>query len=228
MKILQDIKQSFGSFLDKLELDIVASEELLRDIKTSIASKRIEEIDLHSKLDSAHSELKDVTRSIENKLSEYNSSVAKLTSLQESKSQDIVKLESKIGSLNETIKVKTKELDGFKDNEKAVSTLKKNKIDLENDIRELSVKVVSQTDELRDLDTRQNKIIREYELTINDLDRAISSKRNELDALRENVLPTIEKLNEREALLDQREKDINIVIQRYKDKYKEVGAGFKI
>ncbi len=82
--------------------------------------------------------------------------------------------------------------------------------------------------EILDLNKQIEKIGKDKNKTIFDLDKVISDKEQEQEEQLNRVIPSLNKVKERTKELDIKEQDLRVIESRYKKLYTEQGASFKV
>lgn len=104
-----------------------------------------------------------------------------------------------------------------------------NVIDKRNtDLLLVENEIQSSNDKLSVINAQISEGISTKEEKLDVIDNKISSRISELEKLNSIAVPKINELNDREKVLMRREKDIEIIIDRYKKKYQDKGTDFRI
>ena len=228
MKNKAKLTKIFIDTLNELDIDIAGEENNLRKLRSDVASKNIELSDISTELVSANADI----NSLLNKESEIDKSIKDkeikhIQKVNDLKSEEST-LELKVKELIGYIKIKNREVADMESNINKSTKVKDSLVKLEKELKKINSEVVSKVNEYDSID----KEIKAKKIKIEELKE---SKKKELDEIvseikkqREVILPKVNSLDKREKDLKQKEGDLETIIQRWKIKYAEKGAGFKI
>lgn len=125
------------------------------------------------------------------------------------------------------------ELENMKLNE--LKQLTRNKSVIENELSAINIVLKNSIQEVKDTQNKLKLLSDEHETKIREYNTEINNKKSELNKIivelqdkQGQIVPKIEALNAREKRLEQKERDLSVIEQRYKKLFKEAGRNFRV